>query len=146
MDVSPECNPEDAQQFQQLIGMLRWSVELGRIDIQWEVSVLSSHLAMPREGHLEAAFGIFAYLQKHVECNNVYDPLSPEVNMAAFAETSWSKSPYGTPVEELPPDMPEPLGEGIQVSMFVDASHAGDLLTRRSHTGYFIYINNALVC
>ena len=38
--------------FQQLIGVLRWSIELGRIDIMTEVSCLSQHLFSPREGHL----------------------------------------------------------------------------------------------
>ena len=33
--------------YQELIGILRWAVELGRIDITMEVSMLSSHLALP---------------------------------------------------------------------------------------------------
>eukprot|EP00957_Ditylum_brightwellii_P054762 4149434-Ditylum_brightwellii.AAC.1 len=32
--------------------MLRWMVELGRIDIRLEVSMMSYHLAMPRERHI----------------------------------------------------------------------------------------------
>ena len=40
--------------FQQLIGILRWAVELGRINIACEVSILSSFLAAPRMGHIEA--------------------------------------------------------------------------------------------
>ena len=53
LDVSTELNPRDASQYQSLIGILRWIVELGRVDICCEMSMLSSHLAMPREGHLE---------------------------------------------------------------------------------------------
>jgi hypothetical protein len=33
-------------------------VELGRVDIATEISPLSSHLAYPREGHLEAALHV----------------------------------------------------------------------------------------
>jgi len=55
LDVSPECNEKGTQEFQQLIGILRWAAELGRIDYLYELSLLSSHLAMPHEGHLEAA-------------------------------------------------------------------------------------------
>jgi hypothetical protein len=39
--------------------------------------------------------------------------------------------------------MPEPLGYGVKVSVFVDADHAGEKVTRRSHTGILIYLNNA---
>ena len=39
--------------------------------------------------------------------------------------------------------MPEPLGEGISISCFVDADHAGNKITRRSHTGIIIFVNSA---
>ncbi len=43
------------QFYQEIIGSLRWAVELGRVDILLEVSLISKHLALPREGHLEQA-------------------------------------------------------------------------------------------
>ena len=39
--------------------------------------------------------------------------------------------------------MPIPLGELVIMSCFVDADHAGNKVTRRSHTGIFILVNNA---
>jgi hypothetical protein len=48
-------------------------------------------------------------------------------------------------VEEDPPNMPVPLGNALQMSCFVDANHAGNKVTRRSHTGVFILLNNTLV-
>lgn len=53
LDISPELDTDDSAQYQSLIGILRWIVELGRIDICCEVSMLSSHLALPREGRLQ---------------------------------------------------------------------------------------------
>jgi hypothetical protein len=47
LDVSPELDPEDASYYQSLIGILRWIVELGCVDICLEVSMMSSHLALP---------------------------------------------------------------------------------------------------
>ena len=41
LDVSPELAPRDAVYYQSLIGILRWIVELGRIDICQEVSMMS---------------------------------------------------------------------------------------------------------
>ena len=53
IDVSPMLSPEDMNLYQSLIGSLRWMVEMGRIDMCGEVSMMSSCLAMPREGHLQ---------------------------------------------------------------------------------------------
>ena len=51
IDISPELDATDAAYYQSLIGMLRWMVELGRVDITTEVAMLSSYLVLPREGH-----------------------------------------------------------------------------------------------
>ena len=39
--------------------------------------------------------------------------------------------------------MPEPLGRGVKMSVFVDADHVGDKVTRRSQKGILIFLNNA---
>ena len=59
INVSAELSPEFAAYYQSLIGILRWMVELGRVNITAEVSMMSSCLALPREGHLKALFHIF---------------------------------------------------------------------------------------
>ncbi len=53
LDVSTVLQPEQANYYSSLIGILRWAVELGRIDIYIDVTLLSSHLAQPHIGHLE---------------------------------------------------------------------------------------------
>ena len=53
LDVSQEIKAEGLQKYQELIGVLRWAVELGRVDILLEASLMSAHLALPRIGHLE---------------------------------------------------------------------------------------------
>ena len=52
VDVSPELNATDAAYFQSLIGVLRWIVELGRVDVNTEASMLASCMALPRKGAL----------------------------------------------------------------------------------------------
>jgi hypothetical protein len=52
LDESPELDPIIASLYQSQIGILRWCVEFGRIDIITEVSVLSTYLCLPRDGHL----------------------------------------------------------------------------------------------
>ena len=130
--------------FLQLIGILRWAVEIGRLDIYLEVSQLSQHQALPRQGHLSAAYHIFAYLKKHENgARIVFDPKEPIVDARAFnTNADWSDF-YGNVAEELPPRMPEPKGKPVITSCFVDANHAGNVVTRRSHSGILLYVNNA---
>ena len=45
--------------------------------------------------------------------------------------------------EELLPKIPEPRGNVVRISAFVDANHAGNVVTRRSHSGIIIFVQNA---
>jgi hypothetical protein len=45
--------------------------------------------------------------------------------------------------EQKPYDAPVPLGMPVEISCFVDANHAGNVITRRSHTGILIFVQNA---
>jgi hypothetical protein len=144
LDTSTPLDPNAASYFQTIIGVMRWMVEIGRIDIATEVSLLSSHLAYPREGHLDAALHIMAYLRAKHNSRLVFDPTYPEIDMTVFQQCDW-KEFYGDVSEAIPTDAPEPLGKDVDVRMMVDSDHAGDKLTRRSRTGYLIYVNNALV-
>ena len=50
---------------------------------------------------------------------------------------------YPDAKDNLPHDIPEPLGRGVNISCFVDADHAGNKITRRSHTGVIIFLNSS---
>ena len=55
--------------------------------------------------------------------------------MSVFAgqkEADW-KEFYGDVEEELPAKMPKPRGKPVNIYSFVDANHAGNVATRRSH-------------
>ncbi len=58
IDLSPELGEIKASHFHSLIGVLRWIVEVGRVDLDVEVSMTSSHLAFPHEGHLKEIYHI----------------------------------------------------------------------------------------
>jgi hypothetical protein len=96
-------SPQEAAYYQSLIGILRWIVELGRVDICLEVSMMSSHLVLPREGHLEQVFLIFAHLKKyHKNVETIlrnemgkYFALKQETN-GTPKDTPWRKSPKGS--------------------------------------------------
>ena len=143
LDVSDELGPDEASYYQSLIGILRWMVELGRVDLNCEVSMMSSHLALPRKGHLEQLFHMFGYLKKHHNAEMPFDPTVPEIDEDDFKPQDWSRSIYGDIEEDLPHNMPKPRGQGMRMTVYVDSDHAGESLTRRSRTGYLVFLNSA---
>ena len=74
LDVSKELNSELATRYMQLIGFLRWVIELGCNDIYTEVSILSQYSALPRKGRIDALYGIFAYMRKKMKTCITFDP------------------------------------------------------------------------
>ena len=143
MDVTKELNAEEASYYQAQIGVLRWIVEIGRIDIITEVSLLASQMALPRIGHLMQVFRCFAYLKlRHNGCL-VFDPSYPDISDYNF-ETGqdWIRT-YGDVKEPIPGNAPAPRGKNVVLRLYVDSDHAGEELTRRSRTGYIMYMNSA---
>jgi hypothetical protein len=99
---------------------------------------------MPRQGHLEAVYHVFAYLKQHLNSTLVFDERLPDIDESSFIQVDWGGF-YGTEKEEMPPRMPKARGNSVRVSCFVDADHAGNVVTRRSHTGILVFVNNALI-
>ena len=145
LDVTEELGPKDGSYYQSLVGILRWMVELGRMDICLEVSMMSSHLALPREGHMKQILHMFAYLKKHHNAEVILDPSDPVIDENEFESRDWASSEFGHVhgKEELPGNMPQPRGMGFVMHAKVDADHASDTVTRRSRTGFLVFLNSA---
>jgi uncharacterized membrane protein len=79
IDVSSELKPELANYYQSLVGVIRWIIEIGRLDITAEVSMLAAHMALPREWHLYAVFTVFAYLKQKHNSQLIFDPTYPKL-------------------------------------------------------------------
>ena len=134
VDVSPELSAEFASYYQSLIGVLRCIVELSRVDICLEVLLLSSHLALPREGHFEQLLQDFSYLRKYHNSELIYDPSDPVIDEGQFQRRNWMSSELGhvNRKEEMPPKMAELRGQWVTIHAKVDVDHASDTVTRRS--------------
>ena len=88
-DITLELDKEDTTLCKEAIGMLCCAVEIGRYDILFEVSIMSSYMATPRGGHVERLIQIFSYL-KHQPSQQIYmDPESPKVSENRFEVFLW---------------------------------------------------------
>ena len=94
---------------------MHWMVELGRVDIAVEVSLLSSYLAYPQKGHLEAAIHIMWYLQLMHNTRLIFDLTYPKINEDDFPKFDWTEF-YGYVTETIPTDMPSPLGKEVDLT------------------------------
>lgn len=112
--------------------------------------MMLSCLALPRECHLQALFHLFSYLNKKHNSKLVYDPTDPEIGITMFSKQDWSTSVYATGnngdlQEAILPNLPKPRGKGMRMRCFVDSNHAGDVVTRRSRTGFLVFIQSSLI-
>lgn len=58
-----------------------------------------------------------------------------------FHYAEWNEF-YPDAYEPVPDNVPDPRIPELKISCFVDAYHAGNIMTRISHTGILIYLNN----
>ena len=131
LDITEVCNDEQYSYYANLIGVLRWMVELGRVDIGFKVSVLSQHMTFPHVGRLMQALHIFKYLDIHKENMLNFDstylylpePLNPAKNPTAKIKAMKHFRPDAE--EVIPDNAPTPRGKAIHINAFVDADHGG---------------------
>ena len=91
---------------------------------------------------MEAVLHIFAYLDKKHNSRMAFDLTYPDIDMSVFKTCEW-KEFYEQAKEPVPPDAPPPLGKEVDIRLYVDSDYTGDKATRRSCTGYFIFLNSA---
>ena len=110
MDFSSDLGPILLNYYQTQIGVLIWVVELRRIDIISELSILASQLELPQEGHLEEVFKILGYLKCHQNSRIVFNPTYPNPDMSMFQEHYWCGF-YCDVKGVMPPNAPETRGK-----------------------------------
>ena len=120
-------------------------IELGRIDIAFEVSYLSIYISFPRTGHLAQALNIFKYMEKHninyLAFNPCYQRVTSDQDIQSKVQAM--KDLYFDYGEEIPSNAPKPRGKPVQVDFLVDSYHEGDRATRKSQTRIILYCNSA---
>ena len=128
------------QQYQSLIGSLQWIISLGRYAIQCSVMSMLSFCVAPRRGHLEHLKRICGNVSKFQDFKIRFRTHLPDFSDLSPDIQSW-ESIYGNPREILPHDMPEPLGNLVQLIYYIDANLYHDALTGRSVTACLYFVN-----
>ena len=141
MDDSDFLTGNEITRYQMLIGSAQWAVTLGRFDIQYAVNTMARYSSQPREGHEKRMLHVFGYLNSHLKgARLAFDPSDPNLEDFEFVNNDWGNL-YDYAEEDIDPDTPEPLsGKEIIQTVMVDASHASDLLTRRSVTAMIVFL------
>jgi hypothetical protein len=127
LDESDYLTAKEHSIYRGLIGSATWIVTLGRMDIHYAVNTLSRFSMAPRQSHLTAMIRVFGYLKQHTDFQITADP-SADTRITVqdgHIDHSWTEF-YPEAQEELPPDMPTPLGNTPTTYMYVDADHARD--------------------
>ena len=141
LDETPLLDDDGIHQYQSLIGVLQWTISLGRFDIATAVMTMSGFRTAPRVGHLERLKRVCGYLtkMKHGFIRVRTNP--PDYSDLHASQYDWSRTVYGRVKEELPQDAPIPLGKPITLTSYVDANLHHDMATGRSVSAVLHFVN-----
>ena len=111
-DTSCELDSAGILIYQELIGLLHWAVEIRRVDVLLGVSLLSSHLALSRIGHLQAVYRLFGCLKQCPKRRLYFDPMHPSIPEERFLKFD-SDDFYKDVKEPIPMIMSQPIGRSM---------------------------------
>ena len=86
LDVSPVLRRAEITYYKPFINVVRWVINIRCNDINTEISFQLSHIAMPREGNLEATLNIMRYLNLTHDSHLAYDPTYADIYQSDFKE------------------------------------------------------------
>ncbi len=141
LDNSDFANEDLISKYMCMIGQLQWLVTLGRFDILAHVMSMSRFRLAPRIGHIERLKRIYGYLSKTKHYAIRYRTYPPDYSQLPVQEYDWSRNVYGQVQEEIPSDVPTPLGEPVVTTTFFDANLMHDITTGKSVTAVLHFAN-----
>jgi hypothetical protein len=145
VDDSPLCTEDDSAKYRSIVGCCIWIIVLGRFDIAYATSAMSWFNMLSIGGHLKAVKKILSYLKTFPKGRVVIDTSYPDHSMYTIEDHSNWMEIYPDASEEIPKDLPPEKGPRFRMTVYVDADHAHDLVTRRSITGILVMINNTSI-
>ena len=139
---TPElCDEHQTNQFQTLIGQLQWLISPGHFDIAVHVMSLSRFRTQPRKGNPDRAKRIVGYLLFLPDGTIRFRTEEPDLLSLKDQVYDWTRSVYSGACEQIPHDIPKPLGKHGQTTHYVDANLHNDLATRKVVTAVLHFLN-----
>ena len=129
LDNSELCNEEQITKYICMIGQLQWAITLGRYDILAHVMSMSRFRLAPKIGHLERMKRLYGYSVKTKHFAIRYRTKEPDYSHLPKPEYEWTRTVYGNVKEEIPKDIPKPLGKRVITTTFLDANLLHDIVT-----------------
>ena len=102
---------------------------------------LSRLRAQPRKGHLDRAKRIVGYLLFLPDGAIRFRTGEPDFSSLKDQEYDWTRSVYSGACEQIPHDIPKPLGKHVQTTHYVDANLHHDLATGKAVTAVLHFLN-----
>ena len=87
--------------------------------------MMESHMAMPRERHLEAVLHVFAFLHHNYNTMMEFYTTYRATNMSGFKECKL-KYLYGELDQSISPNASEGKGKEVDVHGYVDSDNTGE--------------------
>ena len=124
-----------------MIGQLQWGITLGRYDILGHVMSMSRFRLATRIGHFERMKRLYGYLAKTKHFAIRYRPLEPDYSHQPKQEYEWTRTVYGKIKEEIPKNIPKPLGKRVITTTFLDANLLHNIVMAKLVTAVLHFVN-----
>ena len=139
---TPElCDEHQTHQFQTLIGQLQWLISPGHFYIAVHVMSLSRFRTQPRKRNPDRAKRIVGYLLFLPDGTIRFRTEEPDLLSLKDQVYDWTRSVYSRACEQIPHDIPKPLGKHGQTTHYVDANLHNDLATGKVVTAVLHFLN-----
>jgi hypothetical protein len=138
VDDSPLCTGDDSAKYRSIIGCCIWIIVLGRFDIAYVTSAMSRFNLLPGEGYLKSlreSCPISRHFQRG-ELSLTLHILTILCTLLKIIQIGWNSTQML--VNRFSPEK----RPRVRMTVYVDADHAHDLVTRRSITGILVLLNN----
>ena len=141
LDTSELWDEHQTKQFQTLIGQLQWLISLGRFDIAVHVMSLSGSELNPGRDILIEPRGLLGIYCSYLMGQSDSELGSPDFSSLKDQEYDWSRTVYSGACEQIPHDIPKPLGKHVQTTHYIDANLHHDLATGKAVTAALHFLN-----
>ena len=139
---TPElCDEHQTNQLQTLVGQLQWLISPGHVDIAVHVMSLSRFRTQSRKGNPDRAKRIVGYLLFLPDGTIRFRTEEPDLLPLKDQVYDWTRSVYSGACEQIPHDIPKPLGKHGQTTHYVDANLHNDLATGKVVTAVLHFLN-----